>query len=183
MTNRPVIFISATGDLRSARDLVRKVLYSMGFDPVRQDIAPVDGGELLEVLRKRLAPCAMMMMLVGQRYGAEPPRPTPEFGRGSYTQFEALEAERLGEKVIHHFLADSFPTAHPIEWATTQYNLGTAWVELLTRDKSANLKQAIAAYEAALTIVSQDAFPDYWSIVQSALNNAKQRLQSATSSK
>jgi hypothetical protein len=110
MANRPVIFISATSDLRSARDLVGKVLYSMGYEPVWQDIEPTDGGELLEVLRRRIAPCVMMVQLVGQRYGAEPPQPTAEFGRISYTQFETLEAERVGRKVIYHFLDESFPT-------------------------------------------------------------------------
>ncbi|MDB5333311.1 MAG: hypothetical protein JWP03_4462 [Phycisphaerales bacterium] len=51
----------------------------------------------------------MVLQLVGRRYGAEPPRPTPDFGRVSYTQFEALEAERMGKKVIYHFLDESFP--------------------------------------------------------------------------
>src|SRR6202034_3301717 len=96
-------------DLRSARDLVGKVLFSMGYEPVWQDIEPTDGGELLEVLRRRIAPCAMTVQLVGNRYGAEPPHPTAEFGRVSYTQFEALEAERLGKKVIYHFLDETFP--------------------------------------------------------------------------
>ncbi|HEX3656097.1 MAG TPA: DUF4062 domain-containing protein, partial [Pirellulales bacterium] len=109
MANKPVIFISATSDLRSARDLVGKVLYSMGFEPVWQEIAATDGGELLDVLRKRIEPAALVIQLVGQRYGAEPPQPTADFGRVSYTQFEALEAERLGKKVIYHFLDDHFP--------------------------------------------------------------------------
>jgi hypothetical protein len=110
MTNKPVIFISATSDLRSARELVGKVLYSMGYEPVWQDIEATDGGELLDVLRQRLAPAALVIQLVGQRYGAEPPQPTKDFGRVSYTQFEALEAERLGKKVIYHFLDATFPT-------------------------------------------------------------------------
>ena len=111
MSEKPVIFISATSDLRSARDLVGKVLYSMGYEPVWQEIAATDGGELLDVLRKRLTPCAMVVQLVGKRYGAEPPQATADFGRVSYTQFEALEAERLGKKVIYHFLDDNFPVA------------------------------------------------------------------------
>jgi hypothetical protein len=74
MADKPVIFISATTDLRSARDLVGKVLFSMGFEPVWQDIAAVDGGELLDVLRRRIAPAAVVVQLVGRRYGAEPLR-------------------------------------------------------------------------------------------------------------
>ncbi len=113
MADKPVVFISATSDLRSARDLVGKVLYSMGYEPVWQDIAATDGGELLDVLRRRIEPCSVMVQLVGQRYGAEPPQPTPEFGRVSYTQFEALYAQRLGRKVIYHFVAPGFP-ADPV---------------------------------------------------------------------
>jgi tetratricopeptide (TPR) repeat protein len=124
VADRPVIFISATSDLRSARDLVGKVLYSMGYEPVWQDIATTDGGELLDVLRRRIAPAALVVQLVGRRYGAEPPRPTAEFGRVSYTQFEAMEAERVRKKVIYHFLDDKFPTdavdPEPAEQASLQ---------------------------------------------------------------
>ena len=109
MPDKPVVFISATSDLRSARDLVGKVLYAMGYEPVWQEIAATAGGELLAVLRARLEPAALLVQLVGPRYGAEPPSPTAEFGRISYTQFEALEAERLGKPVIYHFLDDGFP--------------------------------------------------------------------------
>ncbi|HEX3654863.1 MAG TPA: DUF4062 domain-containing protein [Pirellulales bacterium] len=124
MTNKPVVFISATSDLCSARDLVGKILYAMGYEPVWQDIAATDGGELLDVLRRRLKPAALVIQLVGQRYGAEPPQPTQEFGRVSYTQFEALEAERLGKKVIYHCLDNRFPidpvAAEPPELASLQ---------------------------------------------------------------
>jgi tetratricopeptide (TPR) repeat protein len=112
MVSRPAIFISSTSDLRSARQLVANVLLSMGYEPVWQDIEPTEGGELLEVLRERMAPCSMMIQLVGKRYGGEPPealRP-PEFGRVSFTQYEALYFERtLGRKVIYHFLDANFP--------------------------------------------------------------------------
>jgi tetratricopeptide (TPR) repeat protein len=131
MTNKPVVFISATSDLSSARDLVGKILYAMGYEPVWQDIAATDGGELLDVLRRRLKPAALVIQLVGQRYGAEPPQPTKDFGRVSYTQFEALEGERLGKKVIYHCLDDRFPidpvAAEPPELASLQ----TAYLERL----------------------------------------------------
>jgi hypothetical protein len=54
--------------------LVGKVLFSMGYEPVWQDIANTDGGELLDVLRRRIAPAAVVVQLVGRRYGAEPLR-------------------------------------------------------------------------------------------------------------
>ncbi len=131
MANRPVIFISATSDLRSARDLVGKVLYSMGYEPVWQDIEPTDGGELLEVLRRRIAPCATMVQLIGQRYGAEPPQPTAEFGRVSYTQFEALEAERVGKKVIYLLLDESYPTEPAAAGSPEEAALQTAYRQRL----------------------------------------------------
>lgn len=110
MVQKPLVFISSTSDLKAARELVGKVLYSTGhYDYDAQDIAPTDGGELLQVLRDRIAPCKLVIQLVGNRYGAEPPTPTPEFGRKSYTQFEALYAESLGIKVIYHFVDDAFP--------------------------------------------------------------------------
>src|SRR5947209_20349900 len=108
MVTKPVIFISATSDLRSARDLVGKVLYSMGYEPRWQDIAPTDGGELLAVLKRWIDPSALVIQLVGSRYGAEPPRPTAEFGRVSYTQFEARYAESAGKKVVYHFIEPGF---------------------------------------------------------------------------
>src|SRR4051812_10013326 len=113
MLIKPAVFISSTGDLRSARDLVGKVLHSMGYEPVWQDIEPTDGGDLLDVLRRWMDPCQLMIQLVGRRYGAEPPagHQPPEFGRVSFTQYEALYFERtLGRKVIYLLLDPSFPT-------------------------------------------------------------------------
>gem|GEM_PF-5762563 len=83
----------------------------MGYEPVWQDVEPTDGGELLAVLRQRMAPCQLMIQLVGSRYGAEPPvdQPPPTFGRVSFTQYEALHFESLGRKVIYCFLDPTYP--------------------------------------------------------------------------
>jgi hypothetical protein len=112
MVEMPSVFISCTSDLRSARKRVADALYQMGYEPVWQEIEPTDGGELLEVLRKRIEPCALMIQFVGSRYGAEPAltRPQIEFGRVSYTQFEAMHFEKLGREVIYLFLDPTFPT-------------------------------------------------------------------------
>ena len=42
-------------------------------------------------------------------YGAEPPTPDEEFGRVSYTQYEALYARKRGKKVWYLFMDESFP--------------------------------------------------------------------------
>jgi hypothetical protein len=124
MPDKQVIFISATSDLRSARELVGKVLYSMGYEPVWQEIANTNGGEMLEVLRRRIAPASLVVQLVGRRYGAEPRDDVGEFGRMSYTQLEAFEAHRMGKKVIYLFLDDRFPTdsaePEPVELISLQ---------------------------------------------------------------
>jgi tetratricopeptide (TPR) repeat protein len=41
-------------------------------------------------------------------------------------------------------------TEFPYEWAMTQHNLGTAYFELPTGDRSENLRKAIACLEAAV---------------------------------
>src|SRR5205085_12300372 len=51
-------------------------------------------------------------------------------------------------------------------WARAQNSLGTAWKDLPTGDRTANLRQAIAAHEAALTVDTKDAFPPDWASTQ-----------------
>ena len=40
---------------------------------------------------------------------AEPPEPDPQFGRVSYTQYEALYARQRGKKVWYLFIDEKFP--------------------------------------------------------------------------
>ena len=97
---QPQIFISATtADLRSARALVARVLDSIGYTPVPMETFPTRGWELRESLRRRLEPCEAVIQLVGYRYGEQPPEADPEFGRVSYTQYEALYAEQKKKEV------------------------------------------------------------------------------------
>jgi hypothetical protein len=51
-----------------------------------------------------------VLQLLGKCYGAEPPSIDEQFGRVSYTQFEALYASSKGKKVWYLFLDDSFPS-------------------------------------------------------------------------
>jgi uncharacterized protein DUF4062 len=107
---RPTIFISAVSkELRSARQLVANTLTFLGYEPVWQDIFGTEGGDLREVLRQQIDQCKGVVQLVGQFYGAEPPAQDPEFGRVSYTQYEALYARKRGKKVWYLFMDESFP--------------------------------------------------------------------------
>ena len=111
MNPRPVIFISAVSrELKSARQLVANTLTFLRYDPVWQDIFETSEGDLRGVLRRQISQCRGVVQLVGRCYGAEPLQPTEEFGRVSYTQYEALYARKMGKKVWYLFLDEAFPT-------------------------------------------------------------------------
>jgi tetratricopeptide (TPR) repeat protein len=110
MTPRPPIFISAVSkELRSARQLVANTLQFLGYQPLWQDIFGMEQGDLRAMLRLQVDQCQGVVQLVGQAYGAEPPIPDEEFGRVSYTQYEALYARKRGKKVWYLFIDGTFP--------------------------------------------------------------------------
>jgi tetratricopeptide (TPR) repeat protein len=111
MVFRPRIFISAVSkELKSARQLVANTLQFLGYEPVWQNIFGTEEGDLREMLRKQIDECKGVVHLVGWCYGAEPPIPDKEFGRVSYTQYEALYARKRGMKVWYLVLDEGFPT-------------------------------------------------------------------------
>ncbi|PZR75040.1 MAG: hypothetical protein DLM73_06280 [Chthoniobacterales bacterium] len=110
MSPRPLIFISAVSrELRSARQLVANTLTFLGYEAVWQDIFGTESGDLCEVLRRRIDQCKGVVQLVGKSYGAEPAASDEQFGRVSYTQYEALYARQRGKKVWYLFIDESFP--------------------------------------------------------------------------
>ncbi len=110
MAPRPVIFVSAVSkELKSARDLVAKHLLTLGYEPVWQDIFGTEEGDLRQMLRKKIDPCAGVVQLVGHCYGFEPSAPDERFGRVSYTQFEPLYAREQKKKVWYLMLDGTFP--------------------------------------------------------------------------
>ncbi|NEQ86305.1 MAG: CHAT domain-containing protein, partial [Moorea sp. SIO2I5] len=48
----------------------------------------------------------------------------------------------------------------PIEWASTQTNLGNAYLNRIIGQKAQNLEQAIACFQLALEVHTRDAFPE-----------------------
>jgi hypothetical protein len=104
------VFISAVSrELKSARQLVANTLTFLGYQPVWQEIFGTESGDLREILRQQIDQCKGVVQLVGQCYGAEPPTPDEEFGRASYTQYEALYARKREKKVWYLFIDESFP--------------------------------------------------------------------------
>ena len=63
-------------------------------------------------------------------------------------------------------------TDFPVQWATTQNNLGTAYSDRIRGDKAENLENAIAAYEQALEVRTRTDFPVDWAMTQNNLGNA-----------
>jgi len=117
MSPRPAIFVSAVSrELGSARQLVANTLTFLGYEPQWQDIFGTEDGDLRAILRRRIDACKGVVQLVGECYGAEPPTLDEQFGRVSYTQYEALYAVAKGKKVWYLFLNESFPTdGHEVE--------------------------------------------------------------------
>ncbi len=64
----------------------------------------------------------------------------------------------------------------PQAWAGTQNNLGIAYANLPTGDRSANLRRAIACYEAALRVWTERDFPQNWAGTQNNLGLAYANL-------
>ena len=117
MSPRPAIFISAVSrELRSARQLVANTLTFLGYEPDWQDIFGTEEGDLRLSLRRRIEACQGVIQLVGDCYGAEPPTVDEQFGRISYTQYEALYAVSKGKKVWYLLIDNHFPTdPHQVE--------------------------------------------------------------------
>ncbi len=76
------------------------------------------------------------------------------------------------DTVLSLYTEQNFPKA----WAVVQNDLGNAYVELPTGDRSANLQKAIAAYEAALRVYTEKEFPAGWAMTQNSIGVAYFRL-------
>jgi tetratricopeptide (TPR) repeat protein len=106
----PLIFISAVSrELRSGRQLAANTLTFLGYQPIWQEVFGTETGDLRAMLRQQIDQCKGVLQLVGNCYGAEPPEPDPQFGRVSYTQYEALYARQRGKKVWYLFIDENFP--------------------------------------------------------------------------
>ena len=65
----------------------------------------------------------------------------------------------------------------PLDWATTQTNLGNALSRLGERESgTARLEEAVAAYREALTERTRERVPLDWAATQNNLGNALQSL-------
>ncbi|XZF63713.1 MAG: CHAT domain-containing protein [Gloeotrichia echinulata DVL01] len=63
-------------------------------------------------------------------------------------------------------------SAFPVNWATTQNNLGAAHRVRILGERAENIEMAIAAYSAALFVRTRSAFPEKWATTQNNLGTA-----------
>jgi hypothetical protein len=107
---RTRIFISSvSSELKSARDLVAKVLLFLGFEPVWQDVFETLAGDLNRELREKIDSCSGVIQLVGDRYGHARHASDSKDAPVSYTQYEAIYARSKGKRVWYILLDPSFP--------------------------------------------------------------------------
>jgi tetratricopeptide (TPR) repeat protein len=110
MASAVKIFVSATtSDLRSFRNVVKGWLLDMGWLPVVQDNFPPDDKTVVAMLTKLISECDAVIHIVGRCYGAEPASPLKGQPRKSYTQLEAVLAQRLKKRLFIVLLDEGFP--------------------------------------------------------------------------
>jgi len=135
VTSRPLVFVSAVSrELKSARQLVANTLTFLGHQPVWQEIFGTESGDLRAMLRQQIDHCKGVVQLVGHCYGAEPSTPDEEFGRVSYTQYEALYARKCGKKVWYFFIDEHFPADGGVNEPQELRDLQTAYRRTLQSD-------------------------------------------------
>src|SRR3954451_15082566 len=147
MSPRPTIFISAVSkELRSARQLVANTLTFLGYQPIWQDIFGTESGDLRDMLRKQIDQCKGVVQVIGKCYGAEPVTPDEQFGRVSYTQYEALYARDREKKVWYLFIDETFPIDLHEPEPAEENELQSAYRKRIRAD--AHLFHALASHDA-----------------------------------
>ena len=79
----------------------------------------------------------------------------------------ALNAEKKGAGAMIVMASDG--------WAQSQNNYGEAYLKRIKGDRADNIERAIAAYQAALTLWTRDAYPTGWAQAQTNLGEALAR--------
>jgi len=101
-------FLSATGrGLKSFRVAAAEFLRERGFAPVVQEEFDCTYQEIRHLLRDQIAPCDVVVLLVGPAYGCQPLNWPDHLPRRSYTQLEYDLALELGKPVYLFFASPS----------------------------------------------------------------------------
>ena len=64
------------------------------------------------------------------------------------------------------------PDQYPLQWATTEGNLGEAYRVRMAGEPADNTEQALACFEGTLQVYTREAFPAQWANMQNNLGVA-----------
>ena len=132
---------------------------------------------------------AVELALVAQSRNLTLWEPLLEAVQQAPTELMPADAEQRAYAALvqaeqHHYARDAVTALVFYTWllsasresptvaARIENNLGNAYRDLPGGDRDANLKHAIACYEAALEVRTREAFPVDWAMTQNNLGNA-----------
>ncbi|MEH2244818.1 CHAT domain-containing protein, partial [Nostoc sp.] len=85
---------------------------------------------------------------------------------------ERAENIELAIAAYNQALEVTTKSAFPVDWATTQNNLGIAYRNRILGERAENIEEAIAAFNQALEVTTKSAFPVNWAMTQNNLGEA-----------
>jgi len=104
------VFVSSTySDLKEYRAVVRDVVLDQKWHPVMMEHFGSQLGHSVEVCRRQVRKCDLLLLLVAHARGSAPLIEKGGNGRDSYTAFELDEAERCGIPVRVLLADDDWP--------------------------------------------------------------------------
>jgi CHAT domain-containing protein len=97
-----------------------------------------------------------------------------DFCRRSSKRIRGDKAENLEQALACYQDALQVRTfdAFPVDWSTTQNNLGDSYLNRIRGDKAENLELALACLREALKVYTFDAFPVEWAMTQNNLGDS-----------
>ncbi|MEM0970050.1 MAG: DUF4062 domain-containing protein, partial [Verrucomicrobiota bacterium] len=102
-----VYLSSVSQEFASYGKALQEQFFGAEHELVSRDSFPVDPSPLVQQIEAHLTKCDLVICIMGERYGPEPPEPERMLyggGRVSYAQWEFLLAYKLG-KPTHIFYA------------------------------------------------------------------------------
>ena len=161
-----VVFISCVSpEFRQIRGRVAAILTRVGYTPVFQEIFGTEPGDLRQVVRDKIDACKVLIQIVGQGYGAEPPIVDAKYGRVSYTQFEFLYAREKKKKTLLFFAGDACTRDTPLDRLD------------LPHDRSYPDPVGYQAERRSLQLAYSDQRQKQWHLCHTAANDTELELK------
>ncbi len=101
----------------------------------------------------------------GSLFAQTSPRQEPDKKKTEASAKDVAERAALLQKIIDDAAALD-PKSQPQAWAKAQMRLGHAWMTHLDSDENLRSTKSIAAYEAALTVLTPESDLENWNLAQ-----------------